>query len=197
MHNHRHERRFDPKQIGRLEDPERQTWLPPEEILSALNLAAGMNVADLGAGTGYFALPIARAVAPGHVYAVDVAPEMLNALRQKLDSPGAPTNISLHQGEAEHNDLADDSCDLVFLATVWHELDDRSAGLRNARRLLRGGGRVAILDWSPDAERPPGPPIEHRIAQAQVEHELANAGFQITRSGPVGRYTYLVIGAKR
>lgn len=191
-----HERRFDPKQVHRLEDPERITWLPPKDIVAMLELKPGIDVADIGAGTGYFALPIAEEIAPGTLHAVDVSPEILEFLRSKLQGAGAPRNIQMHAGEAEATGLPDGCCDLVFLATVWHEIDDVGAALREAARLLRDDGRIAILDWSPEAQRPPGPPIEHRIPQATVESQLKDAGWQVMWSELAGRFTYLVMGRK-
>ncbi|HWR35191.1 MAG TPA: methyltransferase domain-containing protein [Clostridia bacterium] len=190
-----HDKRFDPKQVHRLEDPERLTWLPPVEIIDALGVEPGMQVADIGVGTGYFAFPLAHAVAPGRLFAIDVEPQMLTLLREKLSVPGAPANIHTIEGEAARTGLQDQSCDVAFYATVWHEIDDHTAALDEASRFLRSGGRIAILDWSPEATRPPGPPLEHRIARADVERQLSRAGWTITTSQILGRYTYLVIAS--
>ena len=79
------DRVFKHTEAHKLEDPERLKWLPAAEILAHLRVAPGMKVADVGAGTGYFSIPIARAVgALGHVFAVDLQPEMLALLRGKL-----------------------------------------------------------------------------------------------------------------
>lgn len=89
-----------------------------------------MNVADVGAGTGYFSLPFARAIAPeGRLFAVDFQAEMLELLRGKLRADNAPGNIELRQGTASATGLPDASCDLVFLANIWHELDDHASVL--------------------------------------------------------------------
>jgi ubiquinone/menaquinone biosynthesis C-methylase UbiE len=188
-----HEKRFDPKQVHKLEDPQRLTWLPPQEIVESLGIGPGMTVADIGAGTGYFAIPIARAVGEGKVLAVDVSPEMLEHLRTQLAQDGMPSNIELHEGDAATTTLATASCDLVFFATVWHEIDDHSQALRESARLLRPLGRVAILDWSPEATRPPGPPLEIRIPRQSVEEKLKAEGWQVTRALNEGQYTYLVV----
>ncbi len=93
-----HDRVFKPSEAHRLEDPERRVWLPPEEVLCRLRLHAAATVADIGAGTGYFALPLAKHVQ--RVMAVDMQPEMLQLLREKLAQPGAPNNVDLVQGAA-------------------------------------------------------------------------------------------------
>src|SRR5690242_15290696 len=123
-------RTFRAADAQRLEDPERQKWLPVEEAIDALSLSPGMTVADIGAGTGYFAIPFARAVAPsGTVMAVDFQPAMLAILREKLSAPGVPPNIQLVEGSAENTGVPEATCDLVFLANIWHELDDHAAVL--------------------------------------------------------------------
>jgi SAM-dependent methyltransferase len=195
-HHHHSHKLFNPASAHKLEDPERLTWMPPDEVVAPLQLAFGNNVADIGAGTGYFALPIARAVAPGRVYAVDLQPEMLKLLDQKLGAPGAPDNIMLVQGDASATTLRDTSVDVALLANMWHEIDEHAPVLREIARILRPGGRLAILDWRPDVDRPPGPPIEHRISPNDVAHTLEQDGWRLMTNIRVGTYSYLVIAAR-
>ncbi|MFI5175134.1 MAG: class I SAM-dependent methyltransferase [Terriglobia bacterium] len=187
-------RRFKPSEAHRLEDPERLLWLPPGDVLALLPLRPGMRVADIGAGTGYFALPIAREIGPsGRVLAVDVEPEMIARLKQKIESAGAPQNIELIEGEATNTRLPAAQVDLLLMANLWHELDDLEGALREANRLLHEGGRLAILDWRPDVDRPPGPPLEHRIPPAEVKEFLESHGWRVERSSQVGRYSYFLL----
>lgn len=152
-----------------------------------------MCVADVGAGTGYFALPMAHAVDPGgQVFAVDVQPEMLERLRARLD-PGLP--VVLVAGDATHTTLKDASIDLVLFANVWHEIDDCRAALTEATRVLRPDGQLAILDWRTDVKHPPGPPLEHRIAASDVKATLRGGGWTIEASEPVGMFSYLILAA--
>lgn len=181
----------------KLEDPERRRWLPPAEVVAALELEAGHKVVDVGAGTGYFAVPMAGEIgAQGKVWAVDVQPEMLEHLRGKLTLPGAPSNVELVHGDAAATTLPDASADLVFLANVWHEVEDPQAVQREVRRLLGPGGRIAVLDWRPDAEQPPGPPLEHRVAADAVAALLADNSWHVQVSREIGRYSYLVIARR-
>jgi len=176
---------FRVSEADKLEDPERLKWLSPETVVAALELRSDMTVADIGTGTGYFAIPMSRIVA--RVYAIDFQREMLELLRRKLTNE---TNIELLEGSATATTLLDHSCDVAFLATVWHELDSRDAVLDEMRRILKPDGTLAILDWRHDVERPPGPRIPHRIPMAGVISELR--GWQIIRSGNIGSFTYLV-----
>jgi ubiquinone/menaquinone biosynthesis C-methylase UbiE len=191
---HDHDRMFPHQNASVLDSPERREWLPPDEVLSRLEVAAGMNVADIGAGTGYFAIPLADRVAPGgRVRAVDMQPEMLSLLEQKL-RPGAP--IDLVRGEAGATGLAEATQDLFFCANVWHEIDDRTGALAEAKRVLKAGGRIAIVDWRPDCASPPGPPTGHRLAAADVEEQLRRAGWRDIALWNVGTYSYLVVAVR-
>ena len=189
----KHERRFDPSRAALLDDPQRMEWLPIGEVLAALHLHPGQSVADIGAGTGYFTLPMAAAVGGGGVlYAVDVSPEMLDHLRRKLTAANR-TNVQCVEAEAAATGLPDASVDLVFLANVWHEFDDQAAVLHEAQRLLRPSGRVAILDWRPDVEREPGPPLAHRVARSAAEETLRANGWHLQTGCNVGRYSWLIM----
>lgn len=188
-----HERRFNPSRAHLLEDPERKKWLPPGDVVAALHLRAGETVVDIGAGTGYFALPMAAAVGKsGHVFAVDVAPQMLERLRMKLAEAGV-ANVQGFEGEASSTGLPAGCAEVVFMANVWHEFDDHGAVLVEARRLLKPGGRIALVDWRPDAEPDHGPPPGHRIAVGAARASLEGAGFVVRHSGTVGRYSWILV----
>ncbi|HVC47376.1 MAG TPA: methyltransferase domain-containing protein [Terracidiphilus sp.] len=187
------ERRFHASQAHRLDAPERLLWLPLAEIVSAAGVCLGDAIADIGAGSGYFALPLAQAAGPqGIVYAVDAQEEMLELLKRKLPFSGSG-NIRLVQAEADATGLPSACCTLVFLANVWHEFDDRARVLREARRILGPGGRTAIVDWRPDVERKAGPPLEHRLTAELTMRELASAGFATISDAHVGAYHWLVL----
>ena len=174
------ERTFSASDAHKLEDPERLTWLPPKEIIGSLELKPGMTVADIGAGTGYWALPIAKAIgSDGKVYAVDFQTGMLDLLGKKLLEPNAPVNVSPVHGLATHTTLPSSCVDLVFMASLWHELDDHALVLKEAARLLGKDGRLAILDWRTNVSFPPGPPIEHRVASSAVAETLRSNGWNV------------------
>jgi len=186
----KHERMFHYHHAQRLDDPERRKWLPEKDVLDRLALTQAMTVADIGAGTGYFALPIVRAVS--RVYAVDMQPEMLEILGARVE--GLP--IEVVHGEATKTTLRDACVDLALLANVWHELDDHAAALAEMARILRPNGRVAILDWRPDVDPVAGPPLEHRIAPEKIEAQLRGGAWRVESSAPVGAYHHLIV-AKR
>lgn len=190
----RNERTFNPAHAERLDAPERRVWLPPEEVLERLSLTPGVDVADVGAGTGYFAIPIAGAVAPGRVYAVDFELCMLDILRSRATGR---SNIELIEGTAEQTTIPAHSCDRVLLANLWHELDKRELVLRECARILRIGGQIVILDWRTDVEQPPGPPLPHRVPPNEVERLLVSEGWIRPRTSLVGTYSYVVAAERK
>ncbi len=191
-----HEKRFNVSQAHRLDDPARLLWLPPDDVMAALGIESGEVVADIGAGTGYFTVPLAQAVgAKGKVWAIDAQQEMLDMLQRKIANILLPQVIPV-VAEANATGLPSHSCTCVFLANIWHEFDDRLAVLRECQRILSYHGRIAILDWRPDVERIAGPPLEHRIAPSEAMDELRQVGFTELTSSSIGTYSWLVTGLK-
>jgi len=187
------DRLFHFRNADRLDDPERLTWFQPAEVLNRLRIEQGEVVVDLGAGTGFFTIPLATAVGRrGRVVAVDIQPEMLNRVREKARKGGLQKKIEFALADAASTGLPSHFADLVFCANVWHELDDHGAVLREARRLLKTAGRFAVLDWRTDVEVPPGPPKEHRIALEKTTGILRADGWKILSSRRIGSYSYLV-----
>lgn len=187
------DRLFKPQDAHKLEDPERQVWLPVADVIRSSAIRPGMHVADIGVGTGYFAIPMAQAVAPdGNVYAIDLQLEMLNMLRGKLERPDAPPNIELVRGHASKTMLASKCADVVLIANVWHELDDHEAALQEAARILVPGGTLALLDWRPDKNSPPGPPSDHRLPANDVVQFLTKHDWTTAPPVNIGLYSYFI-----
>ena len=155
---------FDPARVDRLLSEERQRMLPAESMLRAAGVAAGQVVVDLGAGPGFFTLPAARLVGTGgHVYAVDVAPRMLDVCRRRAEEAGLTGIETVHSAEARVP-LPGEAADRVLIAFVLHEADDPAALLREAARLLRPGGEIVIAEWL-TAE---GVRVQTHVAREQV-----------------------------
>jgi SAM-dependent methyltransferase len=175
-HGHR-THHFDPARVDRLLSEDRQRMLPAESILRAAGVATGQVVVDLGAGPGFFTLPAARLVgAGGHVYAVDVEPSMLDLCRRRAEEAGLTGIETVHSAETQIP-LPDATADRVLIAFVLHEADDVAALLREAARLLRPGGEIAVAEWR-KAEGTPGPPLDHRIGEDDLAGFAAQGGLR-------------------
>jgi SAM-dependent methyltransferase len=164
--------------IAAQEDPARDAWQKPEQVLDALSLRPGQTVCDIGAGPGYFALRAARRVgASGHVFAVDVDPRILDALRERIDRAKLD-NITPVLGLGSDPLLPPQSCDLILVIDVYHHFPDRPAYLRRLVRALHAGGRLAAVDWHQRAT-PIGPPQEHRVSREEFLADAARAGLRV------------------
>ena len=130
-------------------------------------------MADLGAGTGYFAVRLARAVPSGAVFAVDLEPKMVAYLTERAKSLGL-TNMRAVQGAAASPKLPE-PVDLVLLVNVYHHIEARPAYFAKLVSSLRLGGRVAIIDQNESS--PGGPPKHMRVTVEQIDAEMKQAGF--------------------
>src|SRR5713101_2496241 len=133
--------------IALLEDPKRDEWQKPDAVIQALHLKEGQVVADIGAGSGYFTLRLARAVGQkGRVFAVDVDEGMLDYLHQRLDKEKIQNVQAMHV--PPHDPLLiDGSLDLAFVCNTYHHLEDRDVYLRKLRKALKPDGRLVIVDF--------------------------------------------------
>jgi SAM-dependent methyltransferase len=151
----------------------------PENILSSLALKPGANVADYGSGGGYFALRFARLVGPqGKVYAIDINPAFLAFIRDTAASSGLD-NIETVPVADIASRIPAISLDLIFCRDVYHHLSDRISLFMSLSSLLKPAGRVAIIDWLPDASRFLGPPPGHRTAPEAIIKEMEAAGLLV------------------
>ncbi len=130
--------------LCRLDDPERDAWQMPDEVLRALELKPQMVVGEIGAGSGYFTFRLARAVAL--VYACDADSRLVEVLRQRI-AAAAVRNVIPALAFPDDPVFPAHSCDLVLTVNAYHHFPDPPAYLRRAARALRPGGRLAIVDF--------------------------------------------------
>lgn len=157
-----------------FEDPARDAWQRPEEVITALALPPDAKVADVGSATGYFAVRLARAVPKGHVYGVDIEADMARYLTERARREGLG-NLTAVLGEPADPKLPE-PVDLVLVVDTYHHISERTAYFRRLLGSLTPRGRVAIIDFRKG--QPMGPPEQHRLEPAQVRQELEAAGYR-------------------
>lgn len=157
----------------------RDSWQQPDEVIEALALAAGDQVADLGAGSGYFTFRLARAVGPeGKVYAVDIDPDMVALLKEQAREEGH-ANVEVIRADPGDPHLPLAALDLVFACNVYHHLEDRSAYFARLARHLKPGGRVAVIDFTGEGWF--GWLTGHATPPEVVAREMEEAGYVLSR----------------
>lgn len=157
-----------------FDDPKRDAWQKPDEVIRALKLAPDAVVADLGSGTGYFSIRLGRALPLGRVYGADVSADMVKFLNERAAKEKLP-NVSSHRaGESGPNLPA--PVDLVLVVDTYHHIPARETYFGRLKTRLKPGGQVAIIDFTLDS--PTGPPRKHRISPERVSAEMERAGYR-------------------
>jgi arsenite methyltransferase len=192
-HEAMHRLHQDPKAyVAMLEDPARDAYQKPDEVLRALALRSGEQVADIGAGSGYFTLRLAAAVgASGRVYAIDVDPDMVRHLNRRLRDAGT-SNVTTVLSAPDDPLLADGSIDRFFICDTWHHIDDQTKYLALLKKMLRPGGEVVMIDFKKEAT-PTGPPLAMRIAREALVRQMQAAGFRLATEHTMLPYQYFLV----
>lgn len=163
-----------------LERSERELEELPEIALDKLGILPGMTVADVGAGSGYFTLRLARRIGPnGHVHAVEVQPDMLAILRERAAKSGM-RNITPVLGSEADPRLPKQSMDLILLVDVYHEFSQPQKMLRRMRDALKNSGRLVLLEYR---KEDPHIPIrqDHKMSIEEARQELEAEGFKLDK----------------
>lgn len=189
QHSHQHSFENAEKWSQVFDDPARDAWQKPEALIRALAPAPNAAVADIGAGTGYLSVRLARAVPQGRVYAADIEPDMVRHLAMRAQHEGL-ANITAVASKADDASLPA-TVDLAILVDVYHHIEQRERYFAKLRGSLKPGGRLAIVDFRLDA--PSGPPRSARIAPEQVQAELARAGYALAAEHGFLPYQYFLV----
>lgn len=167
-------------------------FLHPERILGRLDVRPGMVVADFGAGAGHYSLPLARAVGePGKVYAIDIQRSSLDLIRSRAELEHR-LNIETIWADLERpsgSRLAEACCDLVLISNILFQAEAKSALLAEARRVLKPGGKLAIIEWD-EAPFAVGPPAESKVPKALARRLALDQGFEADREFEAGSHHY-------
>ena len=183
----------DPKAyIGALENPRRDGYQKPDQVIAALELKPGEVIADIGAGSGYFAFRLARQVGEnGRVYAVDINPAMILHVNRRIRELRA-TNVVSMLADADDPLLPDASVNRFFFSDSWHHIDNQTKYLALMKKMLVPGGEVVMIDFH-KKELPVGPPLSMKIAREDVIKKMESNGYRLTREHTFLPYQYFLV----
>jgi ubiquinone/menaquinone biosynthesis C-methylase UbiE len=164
-----------------LDRSERDLEENPDRAIDVLKLEKGSTVADVGAGSGYMTVKLAKKVGPqGKVYANDIQQGMLDLLSKRI-TKSKLTNVSTVLGTQDDPKLPADTLDLVIMVDVYHELSQPQVMLRHIRDSLKPGGRLVLLEYRKEDPDIPIRP-EHKMSVADAKLEVEAEGFKLTKT---------------
>ena len=172
-----------------LEDPSRDDWQKPHDVVMALNLKPTDTIADIGAGTGYFSRRFAMHA--GRVYAVDIDQKLLD-----IAGKDAPADLTTLLAASDDPCLPAASVDIIFFCDVLHHIENRTAYYPKLAKALKPGGRIVVIEFY-KKEMPIGPPPSMKLSEAEVIAEFRNAGFTLARRLDILPYQYFLFFDKR
>ncbi|MBZ9578309.1 class I SAM-dependent methyltransferase [Patescibacteria group bacterium] len=170
-------------------------FLNPQEVLNQLELEGDMIAADFGSGSGGWAIPLAKRLKFGRVYAIDILEEPLSALKSKgeiervFNIETVRSNVEAKQGSK----LADSFCDLVLITNLLFEAKDKKIIMDEAKRALKKKGKILVVDWFPEA---PLGPKEGRVSAADVKKIAQDLNLKLEKEFKAGAYHYGLIFIK-
>ena len=182
---------FDPEHVAVLEAEDRKVWQNPDEILTVVELKPQFVAADLGCGSGYFTVPLARRVRKA--FGIDVQREMLDFLEDKIRKLKI-RNIEPLLSKPDEIPLEDESVDLLMSVNTLHEFGDRRKMIREMRRVLKRGGKLLIVDFKKE-ETGFGPPVSIRISKIGAIRLFEAKGFVLLKTKELP-YNYLLVFIK-
>lgn len=169
--------------------------LSPDKILDELELKKNMTAAEFGCGSGGFTIPLAKRLEDGLVYGIDVQEAPLSALRGRAAFEKI-NNIRVIRSDLEKprgSTLSESSLDLVLVPNVLFQVEDKNAVLSEAKRVLKKGGRLLVVDWSPGASQGPE---EGRVSADTVKKIADEVGLKLEKEFKAGIYHYGLVFEK-
>jgi cyclopropane fatty-acyl-phospholipid synthase-like methyltransferase len=177
--------------IAALEDPKRDAYQKPHEVMAALGVKEGEVIADIGAGSGYFTVRLAHHVgATGRIYAVDISPDMIRHLHTRVRDMGL-VNVSPILAPAD-DPLLPQQVDRFMIVDVWHHVENQAGYLARIRERLKPGGQVIMIDFH-KRDLPVGPPPAMKIAREDLIRQMEAHGFRVAREHTFLPYQYFLV----
>ncbi len=180
--------------IAFLDDPARDEYQKPHEVIAALGLREGETIADIGAGSGYFTFRFARHVGDsGRVYAVDVSPEMILHVNRNIRKLRVKNVITVLSDDDDPL-LADGSIDRFFICDTWHHIENQTKYLALMKKMLKPGGQVIMMDFQ-KRDLPIGPPTGMKISREDLLAQMKNNGYRLLKEHFFLPYQYFLVFA--
>lgn len=195
-HNH-HCNQADQKflnKIAVLDSRQREQLIPPEALISQLPIQKNHTLLDVGAGSGFFTIPMAESTA-GKVYAMDPDPRMLSVIAAKAEKKGL-ANIELIEDYLENLSLQNNSVDFVMASLILHEVSSLTKALSIILKVLKPGGHLLCLEYEKDDLITEGPPMSIRIGSEELEKALSLSGFEMVEKTKISDAIYTVLAVK-
>lgn len=183
--------------VGLNVDSEKLSFVNPKEIIKIAEIKPGQKVADFGCGPGYFSLPAAEAVGEGGmVYAFDVLPSALEAIAGRVKIKNIDNVIAkrVNLEKESGTGLENDSVDWVILKDVLFQNKNKKSILKEAKRILKSGGNVLIMEWNENIFI--GPEKKVRVSKNELTEAVFDEGFVFKKQTNAGDYHYVVIASK-
>jgi arsenite methyltransferase len=180
--------------IALLEDPERDAYQKPMEVIKALDLKEGEVIADIGSGSGYFSFRFSHHVGEkGKVYSVDINSDMILHINRRIRDQNVKNVVTI-LAAADDPLLPDASIDRFFICDTWHHVEKQAEYLARLRRMLKPGGQIIMIDFQ-KRELPVGPPTGMKIAREDLVRQMESAGFSLSREYTFLPYQYFLVFA--
>ena len=170
---HRHSFQGPDQWVKEFENPARDEWQKPHQVIQSLALKPDAVVADIGSGTGYFAVRFAHMVPKGRIFGVDIEPDMVKYLAERAKRMGLKNLISVQA--APDDPHLPEMVDLIIIVDTFHHIENRDLYLKKLHNYLKKDGSIAIIDFRMDSVD--GPPKSARSTPEQIEAELNTSGY--------------------
>lgn len=180
-----------------FESRDRTIWQKPYEVIHMLGSLEGKTIADIGAGSGYFAFRFIYEAA--QVIAIDIEPELVQLMNQEKQfyKPELQSRFEARLALPDDPKLKDDEVDIIFLSNTYTFLNNRVEYLNKLKRAIKPGGKIMIVDFKKKLT-PIGPAQKSRLAQSDVEQELIQAGYELLLSDDLRlEYQYIIIASPK
>jgi ubiquinone/menaquinone biosynthesis C-methylase UbiE len=187
------EKKFNPKKLQKLNNPDRLKDIPPDYIQNKLDVETFEILIEIGAGTAFFSQAFLKQLKASTLYACDSSEIMIDWIKENVASKHP--NIIAVKNEESSVPLDNGLADLVFMITLHHELENPLLMLKEAHRLLKPDGRIFIVDWK-KKEMDDGPPVTIRCSIKDVKAQLVQAGFDNVQTDEDLAKHFLIIGQK-